>query len=175
VALTFAARYPRHVSKLVLEGPVGGYHTVWNPLGWLDQMVFSLLPLLLQASIKLFGYHATSQWLNLFGVKAKRNLLVLEKLQHKTDYKAIRQLLWDSALTPYTGQLQNVSAPVLLIRGCNDPMPKRFVDYIRTHLPQVTYVEVADARHLVALEKFSEFNQMVIGFLELTPTATPTL
>lgn len=169
VALTFASHYPKRVDKLVLEGPVGGYHTIWNPLSWPDQLVFSLLPVALELSIFMFGHHATAHWLNTFGVKAKRNFKILESVQNKTDHKAIRDLLWDSACAPYAGQLERITAPTLLVRGSNDPMPKRFVNYIRAHLSKVTYVEVPDTRHLVAMEKPRKFNSLVMNFLNLVP------
>lgn len=167
VALTFAARYPEYVDKLVLEGPMGGYHSWWNPLGWPDHVFFSLLPVLLEFTVSLFGYHATAHWLNTFGVKAKRNFRILESIQNKTDHKAIRELLWQSACTPYAGRLANITAPVLLVRGSNDPMPRRFTNYIRMHLSKVTYVEVPETRHLVAMEKPREFNALVMNFLNI--------
>jgi len=170
VALTFAAYYPGRVDKLILEGPVGGYHPWWNPFGLPDQIVFMLFPFLIRLSIAIFEYHAVAHWINTFGVKAKRNFKVLETLQAQTDFKAIRELLWDCAIAPYASLLAHVSAPTLLIRGQNDPMPKRFVNYIRTHLGQVTYIEVPNTRHLVAMEKSREFNATVINFLRLKPT-----
>lgn len=169
IALTFAARYPERTDKLILEGPVGGYYGRWNPLSWMDQIVFGLLPIALELSVRLFGPHATAHWLNTFGVKAKRNFKVLESVQHKTDRKAIRQLLWESALAPYAGQLEKITAPVLLIRGNNDPMPKRFTNYIHTHLREVTYIEIPHARHLVAMEQPDEFNFIAMKFLSLLP------
>lgn len=169
IALIFSERYPERVNKLVLEGPIGGYHSWWNPLGWQDWLVFGLLPLILQVSIHLFGYHATAHWLNTFGVHAKRNLKVLESVQHQADFKAIRELLWDSACAPYVGQLEKITAPVLLIRGQQDPMPKRFVNYIRANLRHVTFLEVPECRHLVAIERPNQFNRAIIDFLNLTP------
>lgn len=169
VALTFAAHYPERVDKLILEGPVGGYHVWWNPLGLPDQLVFGFFPFAIQLSISLFGYHAVAHWINTFGVKAKRNFKILETVQEQTDFKAIRKLLWDCAIAPYTGILEHVTSPVLLIRGKNDPMPRRFVNYIRTHLGKVSYIEVPNTRHLVAMEKPHEFNGMVMHFLGLVP------
>ena len=169
VALTFAAYYPGRVDKLILEGPVGGYHPWWNPLGLPDQIVFIVFPFLIKLSIAIFGYHAVAHWINTFGVKAKRNFKILETLQNQTDFKAIRELLWDCAIAPYANLLAQVSAPTLLIRGQNDPMPRHFVDYIRTHLEKVNYIEVPNTRHLVAMEKPREFNAMVINFLNLIP------
>jgi hypothetical protein len=65
--------------------------------------VFNLLPHALEYSIALFGYHATAHWLNTFVVKAKRNFKILESVQRKTDFRAIRALLRDSANMPYAG------------------------------------------------------------------------
>lgn len=167
VALTFAANYPERVDKLILEGPMGGCHTLWHPAGWLDWSAFILLPDIIYLSLHLFGYHATSHWLNTFGVKSKRNFKFLEAAQNQTDFKAIRELLWDSACPPYFGKLERITAPILLIRGQNDPMPLRFVNYIRTHLSRVTYLEMSGTRHLVALEKPREFNIVIMKFLDL--------
>lgn len=172
VALTFAIHYPERVEKLILESPIGGYHKKWNPLGWLDQLVFRLLPLAIELAIHLFGAPATIHWLDTFGVKKmKRNFKVLETVQQKADPRALRDLLWDSASTPYMGKLNRITAPALLIRGSDDPFPKRFVTYIRTHLRQVTYVEVPNTRHLVAMEKSREFNRLVLSFLKLSSLA----
>ena len=168
VALDFAASYPERVDKLILEGPVGGCYTAKNPLGWLDQTVFRLLPIGIELSLWMFGYHATAHWINTFGVKAKRNFRVLESVQHKTDHQAIRQLLWDSACPPYVGALEQINQETLLIRGAHDPMPKRFTDYIRRHLPKVCYLEIPETRHLVALEKPRLFNALILNFLKLT-------
>lgn len=175
VALTFAANHPERVDRLVLEGPIGGYRSVWNPPGWADHLIFGALPIMLRFSIFLFGYHAIAHWINTFGVKAKRNFRVLEAVQHQTDPRAIQDLLWDSACVPYAGILERITAPVMLIRGHNDPVPRRFSDYIRRHLSQVTYVEVPETRHLVALEKPREFNAMVMSFLGLAPKLKETL
>lgn len=165
VALTFAIRYPDKADALILEGPLGGYLPWWHPLSWLDQLVFRVLPLLLQGSVLLFGHHAIARWLNTFGVKRKRSFKSLESIQSLVDFKAVRHLLWQSAHPPYVGQLHHIKVPVLLVRGRNDPMPRRFVQYIQDHLSSVTLVEVAESRHLVAMERPREFNRLVLDFL----------
>jgi len=166
VALTLASRYPGRVDKLVLEGPVGGYRSKFDPLGWPDRIVFLSLPWLLRLSIGIFGFHPVAHWINTFGVKAKFNFQVLEELQYQADFKAIQDLLWNSACTPYAGCLEKVQAPVLLLRGQQDPMPKRFVEYIRSHCTAVNYIEVPETRHLVAMERPAKFHTIVSQFLE---------
>lgn len=165
VALTFAVRFPEKVDGLLLEGPLGGYLPCWHPIGWLDQIVFRTLPILLHGSVLLFGHHATAHWLNTFGVKRKRSFKSLESVQSLVDFRAVHQLLWQSTRPPYVGRLHCVKVPVLLVRGSNDPMPKRFVRYIQTHLSNVAYIEVPESRHLVATEKPREFNRLVLDFL----------
>lgn len=167
VALTFAIRYPQKTDALILEGPLGGYLPWLHPLGCLDALIFRLLPVLLRGSILLFGHHATAHWLNTFGVKRKRGFKSLESIQRMVDFKAVHQLLWQSSHPPYVGRLHTVTAPVLLVRGANDPMPKRFVRYIQTHIQGATYVEVPESRHLVVMEKPREFNRLVLDFLAL--------
>jgi pimeloyl-ACP methyl ester carboxylesterase len=165
VALTFAIRYPEKTDALVLAGPLGGYLPWWHPLGYLDWMAFTALPLALQGSVQLLGRQATAQWLNLFGVKRERSVQTLESTHRLVDIKAVRQLLWQSAHPPYVGQLHRIAAPVLLIRGANDPLPRRFVRYIQVHLPAATLVEVGESRHLVSREKPTVFNRLVTEFL----------
>lgn len=165
VALAFAIRYPENTEALVLEGPLGGYLPWWHPLGWFERVGFWVLPILLQGTVRLFGHHATAHWLNTFGVKHKRNFKSLESIQSLVDFRAVRQLLWQSAYPPYVGQLYRIQSPVLLVRGANDPMPKRFVQYIQDHLSSVTLVEVPESRHLVSMEKPHAFNRLVLAFL----------
>lgn len=172
VALTVAVRYPEKVSALILEGPLAGYRAGWNPLGWLDWFMFGSLPLFFQGSVSLFGHRAIAHWLNTFGVKQKRNFKSLESTQSLVDFKAVRQLLWQSAYPPCIRHLHRIQAPVLLIRGKNDPIPRRFVIYIQNHLSNATLVEVPKSRHLVALEKPRKFNRLVLNFLaQIQPQA----
>ena len=165
VALDLAARHPEKVNKLILEGPVGGYHSWWHPGGWADILVFGSLPFLLKSSIGLFGPKATARWINTFGVNSQRSKRTLEKLQIQVDFRALRQLLWDSIHPPYVGALGKVLAPTLVLRGACDPMPHRFVDYIVKNLPCVKLLEVPDTRHLVALERPAYFNCVAMSFL----------
>lgn len=165
IVLTFAIRYPERVDALILEGPLGGYLPWWRPLNWLDQVMFKSLPIVFQCSVSLFGHQATAHWLNTFGIKKKRSFKSLESIQSLVDFKVVRQLLWQSAHPPYIGQLHLITIPVLLVRGQNDPVPKRFVDYIKEHLSDVKMVEVPMSRHLVALERPQIFNQLVLDFL----------
>lgn len=166
VALAMAIRHPSRVSAVILEGPVGGYHRLWHPLGSLDWLVFKSFPLLLRLSVLVFGHQATAHWLNTFGVRrAKRNFKVLESVQQLADYRAVRQLLWESSHPPYTNQLHLVQAPTLLVRGANDPMPPRFVYYIQNHVRQCQLIEVPETRHIVSLERPRAFNRIVQEFL----------
>lgn len=170
VAMDFAAKYPDRIEKLILEGPIGACYTCWNPLGWKDLFNYLMLPVILYVSMRLFGARATAHWINTYGVKAKRNFKVLESVQNLTDFRAIRELLWQSACIPINRDIKKIQAPTLLIRGQNDPMPQDFVRYLQQNLPNVTYVEVPGTRHLVALEKPGEFNRMALEFLSAQPT-----
>lgn len=170
VALTLAAEYPERVKSLILSGPVGGYHSVWSLQGLWDWLLFKLFPLLTLLSAKLFGTHQTAHWLNAFGVQAKSTFKLLETIQNKADLRAIRQLLWDSIHPPYVDRLEGVTAPVMIIRGVEDPTPLRFTRYILDHLPQAyareCLVEIPLAHHIVSLEKPLEFNRLMLRFLK---------
>ena len=164
VALTLLVEHPNQIETLVLEGPIGGYHRRWNPLAWMDNTVFYLFPFLLQASVGIFGYNATSYWLNNLGVKRKRSFKMLEYIRTQVDFKAVRQLLWQCIAPPYIGKLKSVQLPSLIIRGCYDPMPRRFVRYLQCEL-SATLMEVPKTRHLVAMEKPRLFNTLVQYFI----------
>jgi pimeloyl-ACP methyl ester carboxylesterase len=165
LALTVAAQYPQKVAALILEGPLAGYQSKWKPGGSIDWCMFHLLPLLLEGSVLLFGHPATAHWLNTFGIKQKRNFKSLEAIQSLVDFRAVRQLLWQSSQPVYLTALPKIHTPTLLIRGCNDPMPRRFVTYLQEHLVNAVLTEVPESRHLVAMEKPKAFNQLVLNFL----------
>lgn len=167
VALNYAATDPDAVSHLVLEGPVAGGAPVYHPYFLLDTLMFRALPFLPLLAMGLFGYEKTMHVIDTFGIKNDKNLVLIESLQQKADKRALRQLLIESALPPYLGKLENITAPLLVIRGKNDPMPRRFCTYIQNHVrgPKACIL-VEGVRHLVALEKPAVFNQRVIHFLQ---------
>ncbi len=167
VALTFAAQYPTWVSKMILEGPVaGGGVPIYHPYFWFDFFLFKVLPFLLLGSLALFGYQPTIHFIDTYGMKNRQHLHLLEMVQKEADQKAIRQLLLESAAPPYLGKLRHFRAPLLMIRGKEDPMPMRFCNYIEQQVRgEVHLTLVPEVRHIVALEKPEEFNRLVLQFL----------
>ena len=164
-ALLFSAYYPEKVDKLILEGPVGGFYPWWSPVGFLHSLVFLLFPVVIKLFVVLKGYHQAAHCINGFGLRKKRSFKVLNRSEHRADFLAIRQLFWNCAYAQHTNLLEQIEAPVLLIRGSQDPFPKRFVDYIRQHLTHVAYMEVQNAHHLISLENPDYFNALVSKFL----------
>jgi pimeloyl-ACP methyl ester carboxylesterase len=165
VALSYVTKHPQSVSRLILEGPVGGGAPVYHPLFWLDALIFRLFPWILLWGFALFGYHKTMHFIDTYGVKSENNLNTLEALQHNADQKAARQLLVESITPPYLGQLDTIKTPILVIRGQNDPMPQRFCTYIeRQTCSPYFYFLISEVRHIVALEKPASFNQIVRQF-----------
>jgi pimeloyl-ACP methyl ester carboxylesterase len=63
----------------------------------------------------------------------------------------------------------HVRIPTLLVRGLHsDIVTEAGVDELRTHLPQLEVLDVAEAGHMVAGDKNDAFNQGVIAFLRRT-------
>lgn len=165
VALTLASHHPDRVAALLLEGPVAGYGPWWHPWVWEDWIMFKGLPYAVFLSFLVFGRAATAQWLNSFGVRQTRTPELLKSIQLSTDFRAVRQLLQASAYPPYMGHLWEIVAPTLLLRGQDDPMPRRFVTYIQSQLAQASLIEVPHTRHIVALENPEVFNRWMLTFL----------
>lgn len=166
VALSVAVQHPDKVSHLILEGPVGSYSRPHSLYHLLDEIVFRTFPILLLVAISLFGYDRTVHFIDTYGVKTDANFTLLESLQKEADRKAIRQLLMESANPPHLEKLPTAQVPTLIIRGENDPMPKRFCTYIQKYIGgPCELATIANVRHIVALEAPSEFNQLVRNFI----------
>lgn len=167
IALELALRYPSKVNTLILQGVVGGYRHWYNLLGLTDWLVFQCLPIGIRLCMLFFGRKSTAHWINSFGVNNRRCLRLLEALQVIVDFKAVRQLLWEGACPPYVGKLSQLSHTVLLLRGHEDPLPRRFTQYLQTHIRNAVLMEIPDTRHVIAMEKPASFNQIVLDFLKV--------
>jgi len=166
IALTFAVRYPSSVTHIVLESPVAGGAPWYYPTFWLDVFFFRALPAILLITVAIFGYGFVIHFANTLGVKSSRNIEMLESMQSATDLKAFRALFWESAVPFYSRKLKEIKAPVLIIRGKEDPLPAYFAGYIQSRIQgPCTYASIPNIRHLVALEQPELFNKAVISFL----------
>ncbi|HEY9688142.1 MAG TPA: alpha/beta hydrolase [Coleofasciculaceae cyanobacterium] len=167
VALSFACLHPERVGALILEGPVGGFHGPFNPLGWSSALFCGLSPLLAELLIMAVGYESAARLVNITGLRRLSGLYLLERLQLQADYRVVRQLLWSCVTPPFIGKLDRVQAPVLIIRGGADRITCDMSGYLVKQLKgPVALREVPGTLHIVAQENPDAFNRLSLEFLQ---------
>ena len=63
--------------------------------------------------------------------------------------------------------LMNLEIPAMLVRGgISDVVSKEIVEELKVAAPHLTYVDVADAGHMVAGDSNHVFTNALLGFLE---------
>jgi pimeloyl-ACP methyl ester carboxylesterase len=172
VALSFACLHPTRVAALILEGPVGGFHGPLNPLGWPSALFCGLSPFLAELLVMAVGYESAARMVNITGLRRLSGLYLLERLQLQADYRVVRQLLWSCITPPFIGKLDQVQAPVLIIRGGSDRITREMSGYLAKHLKgAVTLRYVPGALHIVAQEDPDAFNRLSLEFLQSVEAA----
>ncbi len=176
VALTFAVRHPGRVLSLLLEGPAGGIHPPWHPLAWPKMLALVLYLILLGLLELVLGKARLVHLINLHGLQTREYSALLDMVEHWATPWPVIFMTLASACPPYVGRLANITAPALIVRGQQDPFPARYVDYIRQHLGgPVTYVELPNAQHVVALDQPALFNRACLDFLATVAGPLPGL
>jgi len=69
--------------------------------------------------------------------------------------------------------LDRIRTPVLIISGADDQLtPPKYSDYLERNIAGSRLVRIADAGHLVPVEKPEAVNQALLSFME-TLSASP--
>ncbi len=175
VGLDFACRYPDRVASLILEGPVGGLKPKWHPASIIKMLALTLYLSCLFISWKTVGQGKTAHLINKYGAQTYGYYFLLESVEREVDPMAVGQMTLQLAYPSYIGKLSRLRCPVLVLRGKDDPVPKRYVKYILNHVPgPCDLISIPGARHVVALEKPAEFNRHALAFLKRNDFAEPT-
>lgn len=92
--------------------------------------------------------------------------LIKSSVRRNTISTICSTLLALASRTDTSDNLANISVPTLLIRGEEDKITSRkSMEYMHSHIPNVTFVEIDEAGHLPNLENPETFNHEVSKFL----------
>lgn len=177
VGLTFACRHPERVASLTLQGPVGGIISPHHPKAWPEIFLSRVFPFLLHLAIFLFGFTQTACFINRYGVNTPKRARFIEMFQRQADLKAIFQLLNQLVYPPYVGQLDKITAPIMILRGIRDIVPKEQIAYIVDHLTHCSrpaqQIDIPDASHVVSLDHPKLFKKYFLLFLQSLQSNSP--
>jgi len=169
IAVTFAARFPQRVRRLVLIDPAGAKAVAlpWSlraaslpGVGELALGLFGSVTLLKGAASSLFGPAAVAEFQRRYRVQMK--------------YKGFRRALLS---TMRSGMLGDFSAayravgqngtPTLLFWGENDTaVPFVHSQIVRQAIPQVVFEPLSGCGHIPHYEKPQEVNARLLAFLQ---------
>lgn len=174
VAMVYAHKYPEKVKTLTIEDI--GASVLVNSYKYYEKMLNIVpTPFLTKAKMKHFF---ENEFLKLFtpNENAKDLLTFLQaNMEEKTtgvyDWRFSKQAIIETAKENHrTDRWLEVSSfkmPVLLIRGESSPIlnSDEFQKMIQVN-PQITGVEIKGAGHWVHYEKYEEFTQELLKFLQ---------
>ncbi len=167
VALTFGCWHPEQVLSLVLQGPVGGLKPPYHPQAWPLMMAIGVYLLTLSSLFALLGQRKAALIVNKIGMQTYGCYDLLVNVQSKVDPRAVILITIELSYPPYVGKLDQIKAPAIIIHGQDDPTPREYYQYICDHLGAPCEVKaIPNGRHVIALEKPDEFNQLALEFLK---------
>lgn len=163
IAIDFALTHPDAVRALILAGPgLSGYQTSTNTPARVAE---------LQRAIEQADSVAVVEWW-------LRSPYMTAAMERADLVPRIRRLVRDNvrnwfvgslerpAAPPALGRLHELRVPMLVIVGARDvPDMHRIGDTLAAAVPGATKIVVADAGHIVNLERPGEFNRLVLTFL----------
>lgn len=166
VALEYALRHPARTLSLILQGPVGGITPPWSPVAWPKMIALCLYLLTLGTLALIFGKGRLVHFLNVIRMQTRDYHFLLEHVEQKASPLAKIYMTLQIAYPPYIGKLGQIKAPVMVIAGRDDPFPKRYFDYILSHVGGYSeFVEIPGGKHIIALDCPREYNAKCLNFL----------
>jgi pimeloyl-ACP methyl ester carboxylesterase len=168
IALDFALTYPEMVTALVLVGSgLGGYEFTMEGMveraetmraayerGELDQAVE------ISTTVWYDGLSRRSDQVNRQG-RARVSELIHHTFSLPEDEGERQELT-----PPAAGRLSDIRARTLVILGEHDvPDVHAIGELLTKQIPNARHVKLADAAHMLNMEKPNAFNQMVLEFL----------
>jgi pimeloyl-ACP methyl ester carboxylesterase len=150
VIVQYARLYPQHVAAMVF---VDGLVTI--PPSWPFAGLFGLalpLPIVRKATIRSMFSDATTPEMR------ERILSMMMSAPTATAVGAMKV-----TLDRTNWKHDTVTQPMLGLYADDSPYGNH--EYIKTHFPNLEYVEIAGTGHFPMIEKPAEFNRLLLGFL----------
>jgi pimeloyl-ACP methyl ester carboxylesterase len=159
MAAELATRYPERVSSLVLVNPAGLYIQ-----GAEIKDIFGRKPDELAADMFADQSHPVAQLMIAMADMQPENVSFEMIKPYYQTMAATARLAWDPYLhdPKLRKRLHRITAPTLVVRGAQDTLiPAAHAEAYRDEVQGARLVEVADAAHLLALEKPVELATLV--------------
>lgn len=150
VIVQYARLFPQHVSAMVFVDGLVTIPAVW-PFGRLLGPALTL-PIVRKATIRSMFSGATTPEMQerirsmMMGAPTATAVGAMKATLDRTDWKG-----------------DVFTQPVLGLYADKSGLANR--DYMKTHFPNLEYVEIAGTGHFPMLEKPAEFNRLLLGFL----------
>jgi len=168
LAATFAEAHGERVSKLVFIAPVVDYAE--------GKALFGLakVPVVAEWYARVFAVRRAVNRATGFFQESNADPSYAERFDEQTRFPGFERALLSfsrsDALDSYRATYSALGEqPKLLIWGNSDPeIPKAHIDFLRTKLENLTYVEIEGAGHGVAVEARDEVNRRLVAFLTET-------
>jgi proline iminopeptidase len=173
LALSYAARYPSHISKIMLTAAIGltnesyaAFKTeLLNKVG-----TFKKIKFMINGMLHTLGVNRTRQILSLLDpyyvysqdtLKKKKHIPYNDVVQNKIS-KDIEE---SYNLLPQVKSL--IGIPILIAQGSHDILTPHHMEYfIKKHLPHVEIVEVEESGHWTILEQPGEIASVAKFFFK---------
>jgi pimeloyl-ACP methyl ester carboxylesterase len=165
VAATYAAAHPERVAKLVLIAPVVDYAE--------GKALFGLakVPLVSDWYARVFSVRATVKRANGFFEESDADPSYAQRFDEQTRFKGYERSLLSmsrtDALTSYRATYAELrDQPTLLLWGSEDSeIPHEHMVFLQETLEKLTWAQLGEAGHGVAIERRNKVNQQITAFL----------
>lgn len=161
ISMLFSVRHPEKVRSLVVSSAVSEIDTMLKTIGqaWAGAMLTRNGKTLFEVTLPS---NFSEAWL-------KANQALLPKMAQKydeIDFTSVGELMAAFSRLDFTAQLKKIQAPTLVVVGEEDMLkPRKYSEIIAREIPGAEFLVIPHAAHAVCLEKPSEFNSALLGFI----------
>ena len=161
VSMAFAIKYPQKVRSLIISSSVSQI----DPLLWAIGQSWSTA---IRSKDPNLLYEVTMPY-NFSESYIQNNQALLEKSKKRyadMDFRSVGELMDTFTRLNLTGQLNQISAPTLVLVGEEDILKSRkYSELIAKKIPNAELIIIPHAGHAVCLEKPVAFNSAILGFV----------
>ena len=161
VSMAFAIKYPHMVKSLIISSSVSQIDPLLWAIGqsWVTAIRSEDPNLLFEVTMP---YNFSESYI-------RDNQILLEKSKARyadMDFRSVGELMDTFTRLNLTGQINQISAPTLVLVGEEDILkPRKYSEIIARKIPNANLVIIPHAGHAVCLEKPAAFNSAVLGFV----------
>lgn len=161
ISMVFALKYPERTRSLIISSAVSQIDPMLQVMGasWLSALHNNDADTLFEVT---FPANFSEPW-----IAANQGVMEPSRRKyHQMDLKAAEQLMLAFAKIDFTGELNKITAPTLVLVGELDILKSRkYAEIIAREIKGSEFVIIPQAGHAVCMEKPGVFNSAVLGFV----------